>query len=59
MTCVCKRLPDSKFNSSNRLLQRVYTILTSNCHKTARYTSITRQSVQQYVTISVHFLPEQ
>jgi len=28
----------------------VYTILASNCHEAARYTSITRQSVQQYIT---------
>ena len=55
---LCKKLPDSKLDSSNSLSQRVYTVLTINCHKAARYTSITRQSVQDYITISVHFLPQ-
>jgi len=59
MNCLCKRLPDSKLDSSNSLLQRVYTILASNCHKAARCTSIARQHVQKYITISVHFLLEQ
>ena len=54
MNSLCKRLSDSKLDSSNSLPQRVYTVLTSNCHKAARYTSITRQSVQDYITISVY-----
>ena len=62
MNSLCKKIPDSKLDSSNSLPQRVYTVLTSNCHKAARYTSITRQIVglQDYIrpTISVHFLPE-
>jgi len=59
MNSLCKKLPDSKLDSPNSLPQRVYTsVLTSNCHKAARYTSITRQSVQDYITVSVHFLPE-
>jgi len=32
MNRLCKRLPDSKLDSSNSLPQRVYTVLTSNCH---------------------------
>ena len=28
-----KKLPDSKLDSSNSMPQRVYTVLTSNCHK--------------------------
>ena len=56
MNSLCKKLPDSKLDSSNSLSQRVYTVLISNCHKAARYTSITRQGVQDYITISVHFL---
>ena len=59
MNSLCRRLPDSILDSSISLLQRVYTVLTNNCHKATRYTNITRQSVQKCITISVHFLSEQ
>jgi len=59
MNCLCKRLRDSKHDSFNSLPPRLYTVLTGNCHKAAGYTSITRQKVQDYITISLHVLPEQ
>ena len=59
MNSLCKRLPNSKLDRSSRLLHRVNAVLTSNCHKAAGYTSISRHRVQNYIAIGVHFLPEQ
>jgi len=55
MNSLCKRLPNSKLDRSSGLPHRVNAVLTSNCHKAAGNSSISRQRVQNYIAIRVHF----